>query len=188
MLESASHDGNLGDLLARAQRGDAVAYDNFLRAIVPFARALTRRRVGSHDGVEDVVQDVLLTIHRVRHTYQPGRPVEPWVAAIVGRRSIDHLRKRGRTAANETHNPVALETFTGCQANSNEDTMAGPALARGIEELAPKQKEAIELVKLKELSMAEASAISGQSVASLKVNVHRALKSLRRSLGRGEFQ
>jgi RNA polymerase sigma-70 factor (ECF subfamily) len=45
--------------------------------------------------------------------------------------------------------------------------------------LSPGQKEALELVKLREMSLAEASAASGQSVASLKVNIHRALKKLR---------
>ncbi len=44
------------------------------------------------------------------------------------------------------------------------------------------QREAIELVKLRELSLEEASKQSGKSVAALKVNVHRALKSLRARL------
>lgn len=52
--------------------------------------------------------------------------------------------------------------------------------------LTPKEKEAIELVKLKEMSLAEASAVSGQSVGSLKVNVHRAIQRIRRGLGQGD--
>lgn len=184
MPEGAVRDRSLGDLLARAQGGDSGAYDRFLRAVTPFARALARRRIGSGDGVEDVVQEALLTLHRVRHTYQPGRPVEPWVGAIVARRAIDHLRKRGRTVANEVHDPLAFETFAAGEANRVEKMAEAPALARHIEALSPKQREAIDLVKLKELSMKEASAASGQSVASLKVNVHRAIKALRRGMDR----
>ncbi len=45
-----------------------------------------------------------------------------------------------------------------------------------------RQKEALELVKLKEMSLVEASAASGQSVALLKVNIHRAIKKLRLNL------
>jgi RNA polymerase sigma-70 factor (ECF subfamily) len=48
--------------------------------------------------------------------------------------------------------------------------------------LTPGQKEALDLVKLKEMTLVEASAASGQSVASLKVNIHRALKRLRLGL------
>ena len=46
--------------------------------------------------------------------------------------------------------------------------------------MTPKQKEALELVKLKEMSLAEASAASGQTVGALKVNVHRAMTRLQR--------
>lgn len=53
-------------------------------------------------------------------------------------------------------------------------------------QLTPKQREALELVKLKEMSLAEASAASGQSVALLKVNVHRAIKRLRGLAGGSE--
>jgi RNA polymerase sigma-70 factor (ECF subfamily) len=52
-------------------------------------------------------------------------------------------------------------------------------------ELTPKQKEALDLVKLREMSLAEASAVSGQSIPSLKVNIHRAIRKLRLGLGGG---
>jgi RNA polymerase sigma-70 factor (ECF subfamily) len=52
--------------------------------------------------------------------------------------------------------------------------------------LPPSQKTAIELVKLKEMSLKEASAVSGMSVPALKVATHRAIKSLRTALRAGE--
>jgi RNA polymerase sigma-70 factor (ECF subfamily) len=44
------------------------------------------------------------------------------------------------------------------------------------------QREAIELLKLEELSLKEAAAVSGTSVGALKVATHRALRALRRTL------
>lgn len=181
-MASAGGDGiddRWGDLLAAAQQGDADAYRRFLKTIAPFVRALVRRRIRAEDSVEDVVQDVLLTVHRVRHTYEPGCPVEPWLAAIVARRSIDALRKRGRGAAREIHDPIAYETYADPRANRIEADDSARTLARMMGGLSPGQKEALELVKLKEMSLAEASAASGRSVASLKVNIHRAIKRLR---------
>lgn len=133
-----------------------------------------------------MVQDALLTIHRVRHTYEPGRPVKPWLAAIAARRAIDAIRRRGRQTVREVHDPGAYETFADLEANPGEASDASAELARRMDELTPKQKEALELVKLKEMSLAEASAESGQSVASLKVNIHRAMKRLRLGPGRDE--
>lgn len=171
-----------GALLAAAQLGNADAYRAFLSAILPFARAIARRRCWSDDMAEDVVQDALLTVHRVRHTYQPGRPVAPWLAAIVTRRSIDATRKRGRIGRQEVHNEVAYETFPDPGANKPLDAHTSRTLARMTEGLPRGQKEAIILVKIREMTLAEASEVSGQSIASLKVNIHRAVKKMRLNL------
>jgi RNA polymerase sigma-70 factor, ECF subfamily len=139
---------------------------------------------GRKEAVEDAVQDALLTLHRIRHTYEPGRPVEPWLAAIVNRRSIDIARRSGRTGSREVHDETAFETFADPGANKQEAAEAADSIAHMLGELTPKQREAVELVKLKEMSLAEASAESGQSIGSLKVNVHRAIQRLRRGLNR----
>ncbi|MGQ0560099.1 MAG: sigma-70 family RNA polymerase sigma factor [Sphingosinicella sp.] len=157
------------------------AYRAFLQAVLPFARAIARRHVRDEE-VEDAVQDALLTLHRVRHTYQPGRPVEPWLAAIVARRAIDLGRRRGRIGRREVSDPHAYETFPDARANREKERDAR-GLAAMMADLPPKQREALELVKLKEMTLAEASARSGQSIASLKVNVHRALRRLQRRAG-----
>ena len=179
-------DPDWGTLLAAAQRGDGRAYRAFLQAILPFARAIARRNLRSDEEVEDAVQDALLTLHRVRHTYEPGRPVEPWLAAIVTRRAIDVARRRGRVSARETVDEAAMETFADPQANRLEAAEAADSVAHMLSDLPPKQREALELVKLKEMSLVEASAASGQSVSSLKVNVHRAIQRLRRGIARGD--
>lgn len=166
--------------MAAAQDGDTRAYGRLLADVTPFVRVLVRRRCADPDRAEDVVQEVLLTLHRVRHTYDPARPFTPWLAAIAGRRSIDALRRRVRLATHEAHDPYAYETFADDGANKPmEAGDAAQALAGLIATLPPGQREALELVKLKELSLLEASYISGQSVAALKVGVHRAIKALR---------
>lgn len=179
-----AEDESWGELLAAAQQGDVAAYRQFLTSITPFIRSLVRKRDWHSDGVDDVVQDVLLTVHRIRNTYEPGRPVKPWLAAISARRSIDAMRRRGRIGANEIHDEVAYETFADSQANYQETAGSVRELARMTSGLSPGQKEAVELVKLREMSLVEASAASGQSVASLKVNIHRAIKKMRANLSK----
>lgn len=170
-------------LLAAAQQGDGEAYHLFLQAVLPFLRAVARRHYREADRVEDIVQDALLTIHRVRHTYQPGRPVRPWLAAIATRRAIDARRRRGRIDAREVAEPTAYETYPDPAANRTASGEATEEIGRMMAQLTPKQQQALELVKLREMSLAEASAASGQSIASLKVNIHRAIQRLRRGLG-----
>src|SRR5512139_3795799 len=89
-------------LMARAQDGDAAAYRALLGAITPYARAIASRALRERADAEDVVQEVLMTVHRIRHTYDPARPFRPWLLAIVRHRVLDRLRARGRRAAWET--------------------------------------------------------------------------------------
>ncbi|MDQ3140553.1 MAG: sigma-70 family RNA polymerase sigma factor [Pseudomonadota bacterium] len=182
MATSDMRDEEWETLLVAGQRGDADAYRRFLTAILPFARSLARRKLWSDALVEDVVQDALLTIHRVRHSYEPGRPVKPWLAAIVSRRAIDAMRRHGRSAGREINDDAAYETFADERANQSETGDDAATLSHMMSGLTPVQKEALELVKLKEMSLVEASAVSGQSVAALKVNIHRAIKKMRRGL------
>lgn len=183
MGEGTAAEQDWSVLMAAAQDGDRGAYERLLRDIVPFLRALVRPQHSAPDRVEEVVQEVLLTIHRVRHTYDPARPIRPWLAAIARRRSIDLLRRRIRTAAHEVADDTAYETFADPGANRPlEVSAATEGLGAAIAGLSPPQREAIELLKLQELSLAEASAKSGKSIAALKVNVHRAIKSLRQRL------
>lgn len=64
-------------LMAQAQAGDRLAYTRLLKALVPVIRSQIRKRIADDALVEDVIQDVLLTVHRVRHTYDPTYPFCP---------------------------------------------------------------------------------------------------------------
>ena len=170
--------------MSAAQLGDAAAYRLFLTSVTPFIRAVVRNNGRWPEDVDDIVQDSLLTVHRVRHTYEPGRPTKPWLAAIATRRSIDAMRRRGRIGAQEVHNEPAYETFADPQANNEDAVDTARVLGQMTSGLSPSQKEALKLVKLKELSLVEASSVSGQSVAALKVNIHRAMKKMRLNLSK----
>ncbi len=169
--------------MAAAQEGDRAAYERLLRDIVPFIRAVVFRQHRAADRIEEVVQDVLLTVHRVRHTYDPARPFKHWLAMIARRRSIDVLRRRSRLDTHEIADDTAYETFADPAANRHlEARAAAEGLGEALAALPAQQREAVELLKLREMSLVEASKVSGRSVAALKVNVHRAIKSLRKQM------
>jgi len=171
--------------MARSQTGDAEAYRRLLAEIAPYLRALAARRHRDRGDVEDAVQDILLTLHSIRHTYDPARPFGPWLIAIANHRLIDRLRRQGRLRSRETVLLPEHETFPADQANLSEKALDRRDLAAAIDKLPPGQRRAIRLLKIEEKSLKEAAAISGMTVASLKVATHRAIKSLRKILGTG---
>jgi DNA-directed RNA polymerase specialized sigma24 family protein len=74
-------------------------------------------------------------------------------------------------------------TFSDELANIDGDGYRDPeALRQAIEHLAPAQRAAIEMLKLRELSLKEAAAARGTSIGALKVSVHRAMATLRKVL------
>lgn len=174
-------------LMARAQSGDSEAYRRLLEQITPYVHALAIRRSRDPSDAEDAVQDVLLTIHAIRHTYDPSRPFGPWLVTIAHRRIVDWVRRRERTRSREAAIEPRHETFRAVQTNIDEAGSDGRALRAAVDSLPPVQRQAIKLLKLQEMSLKEAAAMSGMSIASLKVTTHRALKRLRRILaGRSE--
>lgn len=170
-----------------AQDGDAAAYRALLRDCVPVIAAAARAKGVRGALVDDVVQETLLTLHRARATYDPARPFLPWLRAIAQRRAIDALRRRLRDAR-EVHDPSA------CEAQADEGPLPGEDLDRSerarllrsaVTRLPRGQQEAIESIALRELSLEEASNLTGRTKGALKVNFHRALKALRSSLSSG---
>ena len=77
------------------------------------------------------------------------------------------------------------ETFPADQANLYEKASDRRNLREAVEQLPASQRQAIRLLKLEERSLKEAAAMSGMTVASLKIATHRALKSLGQILGKG---
>ena len=170
-------------LMARAQDGDRQAYGALLQDITPYLRSIAVRCFKQQSDVEDAVQDVLLTVHAVRQTYDPGRPFGPWLVAIANRRIIDRLRRETRSKAREIALSAEHETFSDPASNLEwQDRLATAELNEVLEKLSPEQRQAVTLLKLNELSLKEAATASGRSVASLKVATHRAIKRLRELL------
>jgi RNA polymerase sigma-70 factor (ECF subfamily) len=186
MTDPTSPINSLGELMRAAQQGDGASYVELLRTITPRIRQIIRRQRGfvGVAEVEDLVQDVLLSVHTVRATYDPARPFVPWLLAIVRNRLVDGARRYARTAGREVKIDEDDVTFSEPATNLDTDQLDdAEALREAVRSLPQAQRQAIELLKLQERSLREAAAISGSSESALKVATHRALATLRRTLG-----
>ena len=84
-----------GRAMTAAQAGDSGAYERLLLSLVPELRAFVEARLPDSPRADDVVHNLLLSIHRVRHTYRPERSFSPWLWAIAERAvSAQHLSAR----------------------------------------------------------------------------------------------
>ena len=170
--------------MAEAQAGDSAAYQTLLRDCIPVIKTVARRRGVAADHVDDVVQDVLLTIHRARHTYDPaGHSQRGCASSPSGARSISSAVFAGRIYVRCTRRsrskamPIKPPPARGLAYAD-----AAGIVTRAIADLPARQREAVERIVLEERSLADAAALTQRSKISLKVNLHRALKTLRDSI------
>ncbi len=169
--------------MVAAQDGDSEAYQRLLREILPVLRALVASRLGDPSSVDDVVQNVLLSIHQARHTYRPERRFGPWMRAIARNAVIDAQRARNVRARREI-------SFEGREwAGESEDPVEGlgelsPDMSRALAELPRAQREAVELLHIHQLSVAAAADHLGISRGALRVRAHRGYKALRQRIVR----
>jgi RNA polymerase sigma-70 factor (ECF subfamily) len=172
-----------------AQAGDRSAYEALLRDCIPFIKKVARRQGVPLDRVDDVVQETMLTVHRARQTYDPGRSFTAWLRTIAQRRAIDGLRRHGRTEVREIHAPLVYENYSDPGGNLGEgsDRMdATGVVGRAVASLPAGQREAVQQLAVRGLSLAEAATATGRTAGALKVNLHRAFKTLRAQLGAEE--
>lgn len=172
--------------LQAAQFGDRRAYGALLSALIPWLRGRARSRwpQSSAADIEDIVQETLLALHRSLDLYQPPRPVAPFLFGIMKLRGAEIRRQRMRHALREANLDDLPVTSEAIATNATQEAAVDHVTMReAVATMGQRDQEILDMMKMREMSLQEASAHSGLSVASLKVGTFRALKRLRRAMG-----
>ena len=154
-------------------RGRDDGFDEAFDDLFPRAFRLARRILGDSDAAEDVAAEALARAYArwPKVAALPWR--DAWVLRVAANLAIDVVRRRGRPAA-------ATATVT-----PREDDLATlrVALAAALVALPRRQRQAVALRYLGDLSDGEVAAALGISAGSVKTHVHRGLAALRSRLG-----
>jgi len=164
-------------LMRSAMAGDGTAYHRLLKAITPVLRALARRglaRAGqSPDQAEDVVQDILLSVHLKRHTWDVSAPFAPWLFAIARNKLIDALRRRGRRVF------VNIDDFAETMPETEKGETASPAeVAARLDTLPTRQREVLRSIAVDSASIKDTAEKMAISEGAVRVALHRGLATL----------
>ncbi len=181
----AAEDPCWREWMRAAQQGDRVLYGALLTAVIQPLRRAARARWPRADAaaIEDAVQETLLALHTSRHLYDPARPFMPFLSGIMRFRGGDVMRRTRRAGARETSIDDVPETSDVLRTESDQDKkLDAEVLRAAVARLPDGQRRAIEMTKLQELSLEEASTMSGMSVTALKVATHRGIRALRKLL------
>jgi RNA polymerase sigma-70 factor, ECF subfamily len=176
-----------GELLARARGGDGDAWNELAQRYRRPAYLLALQLLGNPEDALDVAQDALLRFFTRIHRFQAGRPVKPWLLAIVRNRARDLLRRRKVRRAeplpedSPTYRPELVEPGT-----SPEEDYARHELRRklwqALAAMPAAQKEILVLRDYQDLSYSEIAAVLAIPIGTVMSRLHRARASLRNLL------
>lgn len=163
-----------------AQAGDREAYQQLLLHSQKLVRNFLRKKLNrDNPHIEDVAQEVLIAIHKAKHTFDTDRPYTNWLYTIARYKYIDYLRRWSRTEKNEMYADFDFDAF---MAPENHKVEIDDELHHAISTLPKKQRETVEMLNLKGLSIKEVAAATGATETAIRVSAHRAYKRLRKML------
>lgn len=175
-------DDELARLMRLSLAGDKQAYASLLRETAQLLRPFLAKRLNGRSEINDLMQEILLSIHKARHTYDGLRPYKPWVFAIAKFRLQDYLRVH---YADELRHAVDLaDVAHELPAHANEAALSYESISGEIRNLPETQSTILRLMHQDGYTAKEVAEKMGMNEPAVKVAAHRAYKLLRKKLER----
>ena len=167
--------------MVKAQLGDDEAYQELLAELATMLRGYVRRKIRRESDVEDVVQEILISIHRARHTFDPERAIGPWIFAIAKRRIVDRLRVGSRLSRELQCDSWDTEWWL--ERSGGEEVAENMRdLQREFEKLSAQKLQALKLITVEGKSTREAAEVMDMKESAFRVMFHRTVHSLKKVL------
>jgi RNA polymerase sigma-70 factor, ECF subfamily len=170
---------DLGELIRRANAGDAGSRTEVLRQLYAVVRKQIFFLVPRRAVAEDAVQEAMIAIHRALASFRGEANPRTWAITIAIRSAHRQLRKERRHQASDEEPDVSC--FDLDQRAAAELVLLRRALLR----LAEKKREAFVLMGLLDLSANEAGKALGTFANTVASRYRHARAELEQFLGQG---
>lgn len=170
----------VADMAAIAQDQDRKAFAEIFRHFAPRVKGFLIKSGADPSLAEECMQDVMATLWRKAHMYDPSRAsVATWIFTIARNRKIDLLRRYARPEPEDL--PWGPE-----QAPNPADVIAlqqdTTRLAEALGQLPEKQRELIQHAYFGDLTHSEIAIETGLPLGTIKSRIRLALERLRHSM------
>lgn len=176
------NDKRWSSLMQKSCAGDAESYRELLEEIMPLLRSYVSKRVSNASYVDDITQEILMGIHKMRHTYDPTRSFSTWMFSIAKYKFIDYARKAKRKFSKEIFPPEDLGGSDNGEMTEYDKADLRMDLNAVSKYLNPQQRKILMDLKVRGLSVKEVARLNKISESLVKVTAHRAYKIFRERL------
>ena len=158
-------------LVERIETGDAEAFNELYRRFAPMVHGIALSRVPRAEA-DDLVQEVFISVHKHLSSLRDRNAVGPWLAKIARNRALNFYRSA--RPSDELTDEIAGSP------NSKPEAFEILSVIRSMPD---SYRETLVLRLVEGLTGPEIAAQTGMSVDSVRVNLHRGMKTLREKLG-----
>jgi RNA polymerase sigma-70 factor (ECF subfamily) len=159
-------------------QGRIEAFDGLHAALAGRIRGYLLSQCRDATLADDLLQDTFMQMHRSRRTYEPGRPVTPWVFAIARHVYLMKRRSTGRRLRFE--DTLAAETRSNDIARDDLRALVEKdEVRRALEQVPADQRQALLLHHVEGWSFVEIAARLGIRVNAAKTRAFRGMKKMR---------
>jgi RNA polymerase sigma-70 factor (ECF subfamily) len=171
------HHSHFIHLIDSARKGNQNSYAQLLTDIAPLLQGFIFNRLGAGADNEDILQEVLMAVHKALHTFNSDRSFKNWLFAIADYKIKDYLRVYYRTHANKK---VDIEKIDSLPVNPVTNPASSSELAYELLEKLPEtQKKILFMMKIQGYSVKQVAGFMNMSESAVKVSAHRAYNYLR---------
>jgi RNA polymerase sigma-70 factor (ECF subfamily) len=171
-----------GELVRRAQTGDAEAFGQLVTRYMRPAYFAALGLVGSREDALDLSQEAFARAYRARRTLDPARPFYPWCYAILRRLCFNFLRDRRRRARRLEEGSGWLEAQSAAQfedpARAAERREDQARVAGAIASLPDHDREVLVLKEFEGLKYREIAALIGVPIGTVMSRLYAARQRL----------
>lgn len=167
-------------LMSKAQKGDSAAYRELLSGVSLFLQNYLRKRIFEKNEIEEVLQEILMAVHKSLHTYDSNKSFMSWLLAITEYKVVDFIREFKKHSVS-----TDLESVSTFFAGTYADSDLRIDIDRAISRLTEREKNVLTLLKIEGQSAQEVAEKLNLTEANVKVIAHRAYHQLRTMLGMG---
>ena len=154
--------------------GDRDSFGRLYQLYAPMVHGILLARIPRSE-VDDLVQDIFLHAFRKLHTLRDWAAFGPWIAMIARNRAMDFYRRTKET----------VEVTEDLRSTDMQTSRANEILEL-IRALPEAYRETLILRLVEGMTGPEIAARTGLTPASVRVNLHRGMKQLRKKLGYAE--
>ncbi len=170
----------LEKIVQRCRDGERAAFEELFEMYQPRLKYFVRRLDGGGSNIDDILQDIWLSVYKKIHKLKDAQSFGVWLYRIARNKVYDGFRRKDRfiRLPEDDEVPVQISDEPAFDANDAEK------LHGALSKLKPYHREVLTLCFIEQMSYQSIADVVGCSIGTVRSRIFYAKQSLRKEMER----